>query len=98
MKILMIDPSTPNIELLLHSYMYGDNFSDSVKVIEDSIDFSADLMKRFPEQVTARTIAVPMSYSFMQIKKNNSPSLMKIDIYASFNNADERFSMLLDDL
>ena len=98
LNILMIDPLMPNIELLLHSYMYGDTFSDSVKVIEDSIYFAADLMKCFPNQVTAKTVAVPMSYSFMQIKKKNTPSLMKIDIYAPCNNADERFSMLLDDL
>lgn len=98
MKILMIDPSVPNIDLLMHTYMFGDTFSDSVKVIEDSIDFSASLMKRFPNQVTAKTVAVPMSYSFMQIRNKNSPSIMKIDIYTPFNNVDERFSMIFDDL
>lgn len=98
LRILMIDPELPNIDVLLHFYMYGDTFSDSKKVINDSIAFASDLVKNFPNQVTAKVTAVPMSYSFMQIKKKNSPSVIKVDVYAPFNNADDRFSLIFDEL
>lgn len=98
LKILMIDPNLPEADVLLHFYMYGDDFSDSRKVINDSITFAGNLMKQFPEQVTAKYVAVPMSYSFMQIKKKNNPSLVKVDVYTPFNNADDRFSFIFDNI
>lgn len=98
LKILMIDPELPNIDYLLRFYMYGDTFSDSKKVINDSIAFASDLAGRFPNQVTAKVVAVPMSYSFMQIKKKNNPSIVKVDVYTPFNNADDRFSLIFDEV
>lgn len=98
LNMLMIDPDMLNVELLMHSYMYGDSFSDSRKVINDSICFAAELMERFPNQVVSKIVSVPMSYSFMQIKKKDEPSVMKIDIYTPYNNADERFSMIFNNL
>lgn len=98
LKILMIDPELPNIDAFLRFYMYGDTFSDSKKVINDSIVFSSDLVRDFPRQVTAKVVNVPMSYSFMQIKKKNSPSIVKVDVYTPFNNSDDRFSLIFDEL
>lgn len=94
----MIDPDLKNIDVLLHFYMYGDTFSDSNRVINDSIAFASDLVKRFSYQVTAKVVAVPMSYSFMQVKKKNNPSIAKVDVYTPFNNADDRFSLIFDEV
>lgn len=98
LRLLMIDPELPYTDVLLRFYMYGDTFSDSKNVIHDSIRFAYDLTERFPEQVTAKISTVPMSYSFMQIRKKENPSVVKIDVYAPFNNADDRFSLIFDKL
>lgn len=98
LNVLMIDPTLPNIETLLSAYMYGDSFSDNVKVVKDSICFAYELTRKFPKQVKAKVVSVPMSYSYMYVKKIEQPSIIKIDIYTPFNNADDRFSILIDDL
>lgn len=98
LNIMMIDPELPNVEILLRFYMYGDTFSGSKRVINDSIKFASDLMKQFPNQVISKFATVPMSYSFMQIKKKNSPSIVKLDVYTPFNNSDDRFSFIFDDV
>lgn len=98
LNILLIDPELPNIDILLNSFMYGDSFSDGVKVIEDSINFALELKRKFPNQVTVKTIALPMSYSFMEIKNKNSLSVIKIDVYTPCTNSDDRFSMLFDNI
>ncbi len=98
LNLIIIDPALPNAQLLVRSYMYGDEFAGSTKVITDSINFAVDLKRQFPTQVTTKTVFAPMSYSFMQIKKKTSPSLIKIDIYTPSSSADERFSMIFNDL
>lgn len=98
LKIVMIDPELPNVDILLRFYMYGDTFSGSRKIINDSITFASDLMKQFPNQVISKFAAIPMSYSFMQIKKKNNPSIVKVDVYTPFNNSDDRFSFIFDDV
>lgn len=98
LKILMIDPELQNLDFLLQAYMYGDAFSDSKKVVEDSVNFAVNLAEQFPDQVIAKVVSVPMSYSFMQIKKKLQPSIVKIDVYTPMNNADDRFSFIFDDV
>lgn len=98
LKIMMIDPELPNVDILLRFYMYGDTFSGNRKVINDSIAFASDLMKQFPNQVISKFATVPMSYSFMQIKKKINPSIAKVDVYTPFNNSDDRFSFVFDDV
>ncbi len=98
LNILLIDPKLPNIDILMNSFMYGDSFSEGVKVIEDSINFASELKKQFPNQVKVKTIALPMSYSFMEIKNKNSPSVIKIDVYTPCTNADDRFSIVFDNI
>lgn len=98
LKILMIDPEIPNADILLHHYMYGDKFSGSREVIHDSIAFASELMKQYPKQVISKLTNVPMSYSFMQIKKRNNPSVVKVDVYTPFNNSDDRYSFVFDNV
>lgn len=98
LNILLIDPELPNIDILLNTFMCGDSFAGDVQVIEDSIKFASELKKQFPNQVTVKTTAMPMSYSFMHIKNKNSSSVIKIDVYTPCTNADDRFSMVFDNI
>lgn len=96
LRILLMDSNTTNVDAFLNSYMFGDTFSESKKVINDSISFASTLTKQFPNQVTVKTTSAPTSYSFMQIKKSTT-SIIKIDVYTPFNNSDDRFSLIFDE-
>ena len=97
LNMVFIDPECSYTQELMKTFMYGDSFATSKRVIYDSIGFALDLKKQFPGQVCVKTISVPISYSIFQGKRR-TVSYLKIDIYNIIASANERCSIIFDNI
>ncbi|MDO5150563.1 MAG: hypothetical protein Q4D76_14430, partial [Oscillospiraceae bacterium] len=88
-EFVFLDPDYELTNFLLKEFNYYNNYSSSIEVVNDSIQFVKELKKEYPGQVTLRLIRKPISYSYMQIVKKDY-ALFKIDLYTSFSNSNER--------
>lgn len=97
LNMLFMNPDYPAAIDLIRSFMYGDYFGMDTKVIRDSMRFALELKQKFPNQVTAKKVFMPISYSIMQIIRDvNRPSQLKLDIYTTAASAMERSSIVVD--
>ena len=95
LNMIFLDPECDYALELMNTFMYGNSFANDKKVIYDSIDFALNLKREFPGQVCVKTVSVPISYSILQAKKEET-SYLKIDIYNIVSSASERCSILFD--
>jgi len=92
---VFLDPEYEYTRILLKEYNYFNSFSNSLKVIYDSIEFVKRLNEQYPGQVTLKLIRKHITCSYMQIIKKND-ALFKMDVYTSYSSASDRSSFIFD--
>ncbi len=95
LNMIFLDPECDYTLELMKTFMYGNSFANDKRVIYDSINFALGLKQQFPGQIFVKTVSVPISYSILQAKKQDT-SYLKIDIYNIVSSASERCSILFD--
>ena len=81
-------------EIVNSVYCCKNDFPLFGNVVEDSISFAKELKNKYSRQVKIKTTVYPISYSLIIIKKKNSSSLAKLDLYLINGDADTRHSFV----
>ncbi len=94
-NVMFLDPDIEIADTIVRTFMFGEEFGESVNVIRESIDFAKELMHEFPNRVRCRVVSCPMSYSYFESKRKDGTSIIKIDHYTAMTQCDDRYSFFI---